>query len=323
MRVAEALQTAYNQEPDPKKKQIIQAKIIELVKQAQTSGPFSDQTGNGMPEMATPTRPTAAEAVSLANVLSPKPDLSALEKQLSDLQALLKQRPNTSQDRMDALEQMHQDEVSNRPAEDQIRRWTMAAAAARKGDVGGFGEAVIANRERATKENAMYSEGLAALKDREFGLKVGDNKLVEDANYRLADIREKYDSLRERAGSSSLNALTNMYATDQTRLERLLDRKANERIANSGGVQGAAMRMYLENPEQYAAFMQATAGGKKTRSEILAGYADDYNRAMENPMNGLKEQGINTLDQYIVYRDNLLANQSASSGKRIDFNSIK
>jgi len=159
-------------------------------------------------------RPTAEQAAAWANTITPTADMSQMEQQVKELQDLLKTRPDTAGDRTAALKKAYEEELASRPAEDQIRRWTMAADAARRGDYGGFGDAVIYNRERATKADALQAEGLAALKDKAFADQTGDRVKSLEAEEKLRNIKEKYDTMRSEAGRTATSALTNMYSSD-------------------------------------------------------------------------------------------------------------
>jgi hypothetical protein len=219
MKVAEALQTAYNQEADPRKKEMIKAKIIELVGQTQSTGGQNSGGGGGGGDAPAPAkrsieRPTAEQAAAWAKTITPTADMSQMEQQVKELQDFLKTRPDTAGDRTAALKQAYEEELASRPAEDQIRRWTMAADAARRGDYGGFGDAVIYNRERATKADALQAEGLAALKDKAFADQTGDKVKSLEAEEKLRNIRKEYDTLLSEAGRTATSAMTNMYSSD-------------------------------------------------------------------------------------------------------------
>lgn len=219
---ARALQTAYNEEKDPRKKELIKAKIVQLVGQAEQSGGGGGGYGGGggggdnSPGSArtSPQRPTAAQAAAFADTITPDADLSGFRKQVQELQDFLKTRPDTAGDRAAALNKAFEEELANRPAEDQIRRWTMAADAARRGDYGGFGDAVIYNRERATKMDAMKAEGLAALQDKAFADKTGDRVKGLEAEDKLRNLQKEYDNMLADAGQTATNSMTNLYGYD-------------------------------------------------------------------------------------------------------------
>jgi hypothetical protein len=169
--------------------------------------------GSGITKTASD-RPTAEQAAAWADTITPNVDMSGMRKQVQELQDFLKTRPDTAGARTAALNKAHEEEVASRPAEDQIRRWTMAADAARRGDYGGFGDAVIYNRERATKVDALKAEGLAALQDKAFADQTGDRVKSLEAEDKLLNLQKEYDTLLSEAGRSATSALTNMYGYD-------------------------------------------------------------------------------------------------------------
>jgi hypothetical protein len=137
-----------------------------------------------------------------------------MEQQVKELQDFLKTRPDTAGDRTAALNKAYGEELANRPAEDQIRRWTMAADAARRGNYGGFGDAAIYNRERATKMDALQAEGLAALKDKAFGDQTGDRVKSLEAEDKLRTLKKEYDNMLTESGRTATSAMANMFGSE-------------------------------------------------------------------------------------------------------------
>jgi len=242
-KVAEALQGEYNRETDPRQKAALKEKITQLVSQMssdRTGGGGYDGGGGGgggdnAPGAArtSPQRPTAAQAAAFADTITPDANLDGFRKQVQEFQDLLKTRPDTAGVRTAALNKAFEEEMASRPAEDQIRRWTMAADAARRGDYGGFGDAVIYNRERATKMDALKAEGLAALQDKAFADRIGDSVKGLEAEDKLRGLQKEYDNMLADAGQTATNSMTNLYGYDTQSDNRAAGRPRHLDIVNT------------------------------------------------------------------------------------------
>jgi hypothetical protein len=145
---------------------------------------------------------------------------------------------------------------------------------ARMAEVTAKFEAAKANRD------AAHLRLIDASKQAEYARQVGDNQALRDAN--AAIVAAQQDIMK-----STMTLASNMYSGQ------------------------SALQAAKINADSREAMDRFTAGktGSDLRAAQIDRYADDYNKLVLDLMTkqDLKAQGINTLQDYIRYRDNILA----------------
>ena len=249
-------------------------------------------------------RPTAAAASGIAAGLVPKLDQTESQR-LYDLQRkTFENRPDFEGQRGAVLEEQHAQDIKGRP----LRQIIEFANATAQGGLGGIGRLAPQYAQARDAKDAAYREGMIALQEAKQAKAEGNIEKLRIANKAMDDAKQKYDELTAQAGTSAYTSLGSQYATD-------VNRASAERIAQMGGVEGSLLKSWRDNPQEFTDFMAARAGLKAGRPAIIAGYIDDYNKAVADIglRAELRKRGINTEAEYIRFRDQLISGKSEVS----------
>jgi len=157
---------------------------------------------------------------------------------------------------------------------------------------GGARTAEVTAKFEAAKANrdAAHLRLIDASKQAEYARKIGDNQALRDAN--AAIVAAQQDIMK-----STMTLASNMYSGQ------------------------SALQAAKINADSREAMDRFTAGktGADLRAAQIDRYADDYNKLVLDLMTkqDLKAQGINTLQDYIRYRDNIVAQGVAQESKDV------